>query len=409
MPAQDYFECTLTLDNSAQAELTTEDRRTYTGKPSLSGDTLSILETQRSNLKDYGRTLFDALFTDQLLTGYRNALNDARGRKLRLRFEIMDTAPSANELSQLNWELLYDAKAAKGGDFLSRSSDIVFSRQRNTAGLLAGLGTADTLKLLVVFSCPNNLGDSYESLDRAELTAKFKETLSPLAGRIAPTFLPQATRNDLRDAVRDGDFDGVQFYGHGYRDKNTNETGLILEKPDGSADFVEEGTCLDLFKGKELRLLCLMACYSGSMKSDEDPFSGLALKLVRQNHQAVIAMKRAIKITSADAFLKYFYKYLKAFDGTVDAAVGEAWLQLSINGDDEWSIPTLYMRLTDGRLWTERQSLTALAATNATGAIKDGIVNYFRKGKVVPIIGPGILKDVLPSAAEIGQYLANKY
>jgi hypothetical protein len=410
MPTQNYFECSLTLENATQAKLTTQDDKSYTGNPTLTEETLQRLEAQRDSTKEYGATLFNALFSDGLLTGYRNALNTAGTRKLRLRFEIPDNAPDANKLSQLNWELLYDTKAAKGEDFLSSSADIVFSRQRNIAGLLAGLGTPDTLKLLVVLSCPNNLNDNYETLDRVQLKARFDDALTPLSGRVTYEFLSQATRDDIRDKVRDGGYDGVQFYGHGYRDRSTNETGLILEKADGSADFVAEETCLDLFKGKELRLLCLMACYSGTMKNDDDPFSGLALRLVRQNHQAVIAMKRAIKITTADAFLKYFYKYLKSFDGVVDAAVGEAWLQLSINGDDEWSIPTLYMRLTDGRLWKERQGgTTPLPATNATGAIKDGIVNYFRKGKVIPIIGPGILKEVLPSPAEIGQYLADKY
>jgi len=414
MSAQDYVNCIVSLDNAGQAELLTGNKK-YTGKPTLTNETLQLLESQKLNQKDYGKILFDALFSDSnLMIGYRTTLNEAQGKKLRFHLEISDNAPNANELNQLNWELLYDEKAPKGADYLSRSSDIVFSRKRNVQGIPALMSNADTLKMLVVLSCPKNLGESYEELDRVKLENKFKETLNFLSGRIEYKFLEKATRTDIRDEISNGDYQAVQFYGHGFRSRTGGETGLILEKEDGTADFVDEQTCLNLFKGKELLLVVLMACYSGTMRDDGDPFSSLALGLVRQNHQTVIAMKRTIKITTADTFLKYFYKSLKTFDGVIDTAVGEAWLQLSINGDEEWSIPTLFMRLPDGRLWTERKKQGVIVTNdkkldNGKNVIKEGIIGYFRKGKVVPIIGPGILKDILPSASELAKQLAIKY
>ncbi len=415
MPTQDYIDCVLSLDNAGQAELLTGNKK-YTGKPILTTETLQLLEAQKQNHKDYGKMLFDALFSDSnLMIGYRTTLNEAQGKKLRFHLEIPDNAQNANILNQLNWELLYDANAPKGAEYLSRSSDIIFSRQRNVQGIPARTANTETLKMLVVISCPNNLGEGYEELDREKLKNRFKETLDFLSGRIEYDILEKATRAEIRDALLSGGYQAVQFYGHGFKSKTSGETGLVLEKEDGTADFVDEKMFLTIFNGKELLLIVVMACYSGAMKNDDDPFSGLALGLVRQNHQTVIAMKRTIKITTADTFLKYFYKSLKTFDGVVDTAVGEAWLQLSINGDDEWSIPTLFMRLSDGRLWTEKKTTITISNGNVNHSnsgktvIKDGIIGYFRKGKVVPIIGPGILKGILPSIFETTKHLAVKY
>jgi hypothetical protein len=411
----DYLECTLRLENAGQASLQIGGQR-YDDTPQLIPSFCESLKEFEDNPEKYGQSLFSALFPlgSSLDTGLRKALEQSQGQKLRLRLDIPATAPK--ELHRLYWELLYNQNAPTGPEFLTRSANIIFSRQRNVNGLLSKNTDHKQIKLLVIISCPNDLDSDYEPLNREEIKQQFSKWLNPrkLNNKLSSyDFLPPpVTHGAIFDKLSSGEYQAVQFYGHGYKTAES-ETGLILEKDDGKAHFLKESACLDLFKATSpLGLVVLMACHSDEATRATDAFSGLSLGLVRQNHQAVISVKKAVKIKTANSFLEYFYQGLKATDGVLDAAFNRAQAQVALADDDEWFLPTMYMRTPDGRLWAETSpSVTALAAPHAAG-LNDTILNYFRSGKVVPIVGPGIWKgqkgvpDLFPTHAETATFLA---
>ena len=411
-----YIDCLLRLD-TAQASLQLGSQR-YDGAPQLTPTLFQDLKQLADDAQQYGQKLFDALFPSgsPLDTGLRNALNLADGQKLRLRLDISETAM---DLHELNWELLYNRKALAGGEFLTRSTDVIFSRQPNVSGRAPRDTDRAQIKLLVIISCPNNLDpDKYEPLERAAIEAQFREWLEPLRinNRLAYDFLPApVTRTAIFEKLAAGDYQAVQFYGHGYKAKDTGETGLVLEMGNGAADFVKEETCLTVFKAPTSQsLVSLMACHSGAASRATDAFSGLALGFVQQNHQAVIAVKQAVKIETANAFLKYFYNGLLTRDGVTDDAFNLALAHVALTDEYEWFLPTLYMRSPNGRLWIERPQIVAGRAVQQVTGLSEPILRYFRNGKVVPIVGPGIWKgnpqqgipDLFPTPAETATFLA---
>lgn len=417
----DYLDCILHLDNEQQAALYIGTQR-YDSRTQLTAELRESLKQFADDAVQYGESLFTALFPlgSMLDTGLRNALNQAQEKKLRLRLDIPETAP--DELHRLNWELLYNQNAPTGAEFLTRSANIIFSRQRNVSGITPKNTDSKQIKMLVIISSPNNLDpEIYQPLNRAEIEQQFKAWLDPLKAKSRLSgydFLPApVTREAIGDALNSGAYQAVQFYGHGYKVAAANETGLVLENKNGTAAFVKEAECLDTFKTQAppQSLVLLTACHSGAATRATDAFSGLALGLVRQNHQAVIAFKQAVRIETADAFLKYFYKGLLYTDGVLDAAFNQAQAQVARTDDAEWFLPTLYMRTPDGRLWAEeplKHTGPSPSPHPQTSGLSEQILRYFRKGKVVPIIGPGIWKgnadvpDLFPTHAETASFLA---
>src|SRR6185295_1245923 len=104
---------------------------------------------------------------------------------------------------------------------------------------------------------------------------------------------------------------------------------LVLEGTDGKADFVNEEALSQVFEGaRALRLVTLVACHGG-VPSGEEPLSGLAPGMVRRGVPAVVAMRQAIRFSTAEEFCRHFYRNL-ARTGLVDRAVNEARHQLRL-------------------------------------------------------------------------------
>lgn len=406
-----YLDCELNLTDHDQASLVMAGRE-HSGRPALDDAVLTKLKACLDP-EEYGSQLFDALLpaVSDLLTGYRDALAVARheDKFLRLRLHLAATAPPA--LHALRWELLHDPK--KSITFGS-SREVVFSRYSAVPESPGG-EVRGTPRLLVALADPSDLGDfGLPAMDPAAARAALEEALAPLAGLMAWEFLePPVTAARLSDRLLGGGFHALHLQAHGLLRPEQGTACLVLETDDRQADFVDEESLAQIFEGaRGLRLVTLVACHGGA-PSGEEPLSGLGPGLVRRGVPAVVAMRQAVRFSTAADFCRHFYRNL-ARGGVVDKAVNEArhQLRLSLREDGEWAVPVLFMRLRDGRLWPAREPIPISGACQIPG-VSDvkwpALLSRIRSGNFVPFLGPGLCRGLLPSDAEIAERWAAQY
>lgn len=330
--------------------------RDYLGKPGLSPELAEELAELEWEPEKYGGTLYDAVFPpgSELREGLREAIVAAEQGRSRLRF-LLHLAPALPEwVHGLFWELLTDNARYLA---LARSPDTAFSRYM---GVRRAPGAPSTRRprLLCVISAPSDLERfDLAGINRDDVVHRLKAPFGMLAEAVDVTILePPVTLSRLRERLMaQGGFHLLHFFGHGMNRRGVS--ALVLEDDEGRAHMVEEALLAEVFLGvRELRLVTLIACHGGA-PSTEDPFSGLAGRLVQRGLPAVIAMRRAVKVEDGHLFTNHLYAHLVQ-NGRADAAVNEARQQLYLANPKgiAWSSPVLYSRLTDGRLWLPQEA-----------------------------------------------------
>jgi hypothetical protein len=209
----------------------------------------------------------------------------------------------------------------------------------------------ETFRILVVAPEPRG----QQPLDLATERRNF-ESLRKRLKDFEVQFLLQPTLSELRNAFLEHEIHALHFMGHGDFDPGTGEGTLILEDRYGRADPIPAQTFVTFLRDfLSLRLIVLNACKTGA-GAEHNPFSGLALALMRAGFPSVLAMQHPISDGAAITFSEAFYRRLGAGD-PLDTAVSEG--RLAIYNRDrssaEWAIPALFMRIPDGAIFrTER-------------------------------------------------------
>jgi hypothetical protein len=407
-----YLDFEYRLIDTDRASIRVEDRD-YGGRPTLDGALRQRLREERLNPQRYGEMLFEALFPadrGDLLTGYRKALDIARElhKPLRFRLHIVEGAPV--DLHQLDWELLLDPHPAESLR-LGCSPDTPFSRylgvdRRRVAPI------SERPRLLLVLANPANLPDyGLFHLDAAQVEETLAGVLRPLRRRFHYEILAApATPERIRERLVDGRFHAVHILAHGQLQGREETARLVLADDQGRAAFTEETTLANLFEGLwSLRLVTLMACHGG-VPAAADPFSGLGPRLVRRGIPAVVAMRRAIEVETAARFTERFYARL-VDSGQIDVAVNEARTHLYLRSPEggDWAVPALFMRLTDGRVWTQGSAegaVTGISPPRVEEPTWDGwaaVLTNLARGRLLPVLGPGMNEHFLPSRKAVAQ------
>jgi hypothetical protein len=130
------------------------------------------------------------------------------------------------------------------------------------------------------------------------------------------------------------------------------------EGADGKTRLVTGRDLGMMIRSRSLRLVVLNAC-EGARSAQDDPLGGVAQALVHQGIPAVIAMQFEISDTAAITFSQSFYQAIA--DGLpVDVATVEARRAMFAEGNEiEWATPVLYLRSTDGRVFTRGRASAA--------------------------------------------------
>ncbi|MFT3970953.1 MAG: CHAT domain-containing protein [Micropruina sp.] len=366
MPALDYLDFDLEVEASAtpgsyQVSVLSSPRgeasgaMTFPFNPDALENVILKLGRTRSGVraigsptqqvaKQFGSTLYDALFAGEVGTCFRRSLDeaDAQGKGLRVRLRL----GRAPQLADVPWEYLYPSSLRQ---FLVLSTKTPVVRYLEQPRAVPPLTVAPPLQVLVVVCSPTNLA----TLDVDAEVARIRQALASLEqkGQLRLTVLPHATLADLRGTLRRSPFHVLHFIGHGGFDDHSGEGMLAFEDDRHLAHLISGSALATVIHDQDkLRLVVLNAC-EGARQSPADPFGGVAQNLVAQGIPAVVAMQFEITDEAATVFSAEFYQAIA--DGyPIDAALAEARVAVfSDDNDVEWGTPVLYLRASDGRIF----------------------------------------------------------
>src|SRR5260221_9793945 len=315
------------------------------------GNQRLILSSEEQAVQNFGRALFDALFTGEVRTRYAisqlAAANLDKGLRLRLRIQ-------SPELAALPWEFMYDPGHAK---FICLSSHSPLVRYLELPQPPQPLSITPPLRILGMAVGPKDLADL--DIEREKLGVERATKDLKANGLVELIWLQGQTWKDLQRAMRGGRWHIFHFIGHGGFNSRTEE-GLIGPMNDAGKAHNLSAKQLGLLLSdhRPLRLVVLNSC-KGAHGSEYDIFSSTASILVQQGIQAVLAMQYEITDRAAIVLSHAFYEAIA--DGwPVDAAVAEARkaINLEIPNTVEWGTPVLYMRSPNGMLFDVARTST---------------------------------------------------
>lgn len=362
----------------------------------------------QSDPETYGNTLSSALFADGAVSQRFAAIEAVAGSTeamVRLTIHIDD---SAQELSSLRWELMrhpirQELLATSERWLVSR---FIVSRDWKPVKVRA----QSALVALVAVSAPP--ADQLAKRDLAPVdyegevgrvrTALSNITVKTLGGPGDPLTLDRLVE-ELRSGV-----DILYLVAHGAFSRSTGVPAVLLQDADGSMKIV---------RGEELatrigqlqvgpRLVVMASCESaGDGGSDSERSqtaqSTLAARMADAGVAAVLAMQGLITMATIETMMPVFFTELLR-DGQIDRALAAARGTVAKRAD-AW-MPALFMRLRNGKIWY------------TPGFRGDGHEDTWRRllkpiaeGKVVPILGNGMLDHVTGGIYQTARQLADAH
>ncbi|HYU33818.1 MAG TPA: CHAT domain-containing protein [Thermoanaerobaculia bacterium] len=291
-----------------------------------------------------GSALFRSLFADRILDLYLRSLGALGERQgLRIRLHLDPELPGLEPVCRLPWELLYQRDQGFLG--LSLASPIV--RYLDVPRPPTPVPLDDPFRVLVVIALPADAPYLDVGLERVQI-----ETAWRGVSEVDVRFLEGATRASLLQALTQGPCHALHFMGHGEIDPASGEGALLLEGPGGEADYLTGSMLAELLKSSLPALVVLNACQTAEGAYSADAFAGVAGSLVKAGILSVVAMQAPISDSAALAFSKNLFRRLAAGD-PVDAAVtaGRLAIRAIPESADEWSIPVLFLRRPDGKIF----------------------------------------------------------
>jgi hypothetical protein len=288
---------------------------------------------------DAGSSLFNTIFSGEVLVSWRRCLARAGRKGLRLRLHL-----NSPDLWDWPWELLNDPRLG----FLASLPETPVVRYIEMSEPIQPLRVRPPLRVLAVSACPNG----FSPLSIQEELADLERSLAGLweMERVELDRLEDATREALRRALQENAFHVIHFIGHGTFDAGLGGGVVLLQREDGEADPMGAQELNVLLNAHpEIRLVVLNVC-QGARGDVADPFSGLAQSLVKGRVPAVVAMRSAVTDRAAIDFSRSFYQSLSRRE-PVDLAVSRGRQAMFRQDSTEWASPVLAMRSPDGQLF----------------------------------------------------------
>lgn len=318
--------------------------------------------------QEIGRRIFETVFTGKLRRIWDHSLSLARqsGKGLRLRLNLRTP-----ELWSWPWELLYDPDS----DFLALRPETPIVRSPEIPLPVPPRQSKLPLQVLVVTSHPRGL----HPLDAHQEWKRLEEALSRNA-QVGVRLMHGTTLSKLRQAVRES-FDIFHFIGHGGFERRSGRGALLFEKKNGEPDPVTGRDLARILRQQALPGLVVLNACEGGRAGPEDPFAGVAQRLVQEGIPAVVAMQTKVADKAATIFSQSFYEAL-AEGQPVERAVYEARQALfSERFGTEWGNPVLYMRSSTGKIFDlSRLVAPEVAASEATSGSSSKASSKAKRG-----------------------------
>ncbi len=345
------------------------------------------------------------------------------GGVLRIRLLI---DPAAQELHRVRWECLRDT----AGNPLFNGDTVLFSRFLSSHNLRP-LSARAQLKALIAIASPPNLDQAINPEDpntglapidvpgeklRAETGLK-AAGFNVLTLAAPPNGSRPATLENILAELENG-CDIFYLVCHGGLVTGNGAATPMLWLEDGE-DPIDATRLVEGIRNMAHppRLVVLASCQSagadGVSAAASGTLSALGPLLANAGVPSVVAMQGNIKMSTVNRFMPLFLSEL-AKDGHIDRAMGKARGHI-LDCNDYW-MPALFMRLSDGFIWTQPTSIPTpvayrLPATNSeyaqlftdlstTTAVlpREQILDpSAQAGEVIPT-APGIWKLLTPAA-----------
>lgn len=303
-------------------------------------------------LRAWGEQAFKALFHDHSAGRMFEAVASESYSNLHLQISSDDPHVLA-----WPWEALYDPELG----FLAHTCQIErrLNTVRNPQKLAQSL-PKDRVNILLVVARPYGERDvSFRSIARPLVELIEKEKLPSSVELLRPP-----TFDNLRKHLREkpGYYHILHFDGHGaYSPESTGnaeytyqgERGeLVFETEEGEPDEIPAEKLSALLRECAVPAMVLNACQSAMVGADsKDPFSSVAMALLRSGMRDVVAMAYSLYVSGAQQFLPEFYRRLFA-TGSMAVAVRAGRQQMwqhdkraCVRGEfqlQDWLLPVLY-------------------------------------------------------------------
>lgn len=289
--------------------------------------------------RDLGGSLFNTIFSGEVLVSWRRYLDRAGKKGVRLRLHL-----NSPDLWDWPWELLHDPRLG----FLASLPLTPVVRYIEMPANVQPLRVRPPIRVLAVSACPagfSNLSIQEELTDLERALDKLRE-----AERVELDRLEDATRETLSRALQENIYHVLHFIGHGTFDAGRGGGMVLLQDADGEEDAIGAQELNVLLNAHpEIRLVVLNVC-QGARGGGSDPFAGLAQSLIRGGVPAVVAMRSAVSDRAAIDFSRSFYTALSRRE-PVDLAVSRGRHVMFRQDSTEWASPVLAMRSPDGQLF----------------------------------------------------------
>lgn len=324
--------------------------------PGRSGTRRAATDPASRAAEEFGVGLFDAVFQEDVRLAWERSL-DVVGREqgLRLRLRLND-APA---LAGLPWELLHDTR---GRGYLAQSEQTPVVRYVDLPQPPRPLAVGGALRILAVIASPTDLPPLEVEAEWAALKLALADPIAK--GTVRLDRLEQPMMSELAKWLRGNAVHVLHFVGHGAWDVQHENGVIYMCDKYGRSSAVSSAVLGPYSRDHDpLRLIVLNACHTARTDSD-DPFSGMAQSLVRQDTTAVLAMQFPITDDAAAAFSSGFYGAIA--DGLpVDQASTAARKELIAEFATEWATPVLFLRAPDGKVFADITPVPPVAAPEA--------------------------------------------
>lgn len=311
---------------------------------------------------ELGKELYDALFSGAIGKMYQRsyaALSDNSEVGLRIKLHLNLDDPGVSALAQIPWEFAYESDTMEYLT-LSRQTPIVRFIEVQRKPTQHALPVM--LRILVVMSSPNGVA----SLDLEKERTLIEQSWAG-ESNVEVDFLEHPTPDKLLSAVVEKQYHVLHYMGHGAYDPKTGAGALILEDENQNAVMLDAQTLGTVLRdAPSIRLVFLNAC--DTARTDEDqPFSGVANRLVMAGVPAVLAMQFPITDKAAIDFARVFYpRLVEGYPVDEATSQGRKAILAGRSGTIEWGTPVLYLRMPDGRLFDRQDEPVAPTPPPAT-------------------------------------------
>jgi len=347
---------------------------------------IAALQAHAGDGHIYGTELFYALFTGKIRETYDVAIGLANATtegRLRIRLSLEEGAP---ELHALAWEYLCQPALMP----LATVAATPFSRFTELARAIPAATSQWPHQMLFAIANPTDLSDAY-GLAALQVEAEIRNLLQGITPHIKTgvlhlSILPGITglsaalhaeltalgvtiysgttsTPHITQILNEYPCHILHFLGHGYFSRRRQTAFLLLEDEErGNAQTISDTVFAQRLTATQNSpsLVFLSACESARRSTTgNNPFIGLAPRLVQVGVPTVIAMQDFIPINTNQTLTQDFYRYLLQH-GLVDLALNQARQALYTPNATEWAIPVLFSRLPDGQLFTKDPVRTAL-------------------------------------------------